>query len=145
MTMQEISLQPEFTQMLTAAQQGKLPDEDGDKAEAAPALSVQKTLQVILERTKKLAIDQLGKQAEMEQKAQSGFKSEMDLMIDMFVEVAKADDELFDKHGVRNDEVEMSIMHYMAEGYPEIQAAMTQYMTDMQAEMHKQGGGGTAI
>lgn len=74
-----------------------------------------------------------------------GNANEMDLMIDMFVEQAKIDDELFDKEGVRNDELEMSMMHYISKDDAEVKKAMTQYMLQMQMEMRKQGGGGMGM
>ena len=57
-----------------------------------------------------------------------GNVNEMELMIDMFVEQAKIDDELFDKEGVRNDELEMAMMYYISKDDPEVKKAMTQYM-----------------
>ena len=42
-----------------------------------------------------------------------GTHSEMDLMIDMFVDQAKIDDELFIKTGVRSDQLEASMMHFI--------------------------------
>jgi len=50
-----------------AAQQGKLPDENADKANAAPALTKQKTLKAF-ELTKKHTMDALAKQAEIQRK-----------------------------------------------------------------------------
>mmetsp|Transcript_20830 Transcript_20830/g.25511 ORF Transcript_20830/g.25511 Transcript_20830/m.25511 type:complete len:243 (+) Transcript_20830:44-772(+) len=95
MTMQVMAQQPQFQQMLMAAQQGKLPEEDAaEKAKAAPALSKQKTL-TAFELTKKHTMEALGKQADMQKAAASGQVNEMDLMIDMFVEQAKIDDDLF--------------------------------------------------
>jgi len=52
----------------------------------------------------------------------------MDMMIDMFVEQAKLDDELFIKCGVRNDELEKSMMWYIGAEDPDVKKAMTQYM-----------------
>lgn len=141
-TMQVMAQQPQFQQFLMAAQQGKLPDEnDQPKAEEAPKLSKQKTLDAF-ELTKQHTIDALSKQADMQKKAMTGQVNEMDLMIDMFVEQAKLDDELYMKKGIRNDDLERAIMYYIGNGDNDVKKAMTQYMIQMQNEMRKAGGGG---
>ena len=61
-------------------------------------------------------------------------------MIDMFVEQARIDDELFIKEGVRNDELEAAMMFYIGQDDSDVKKAMTQYMIQMQAEMRKHGG-----
>ena len=66
-----------------------------------------------------------------------GNVNEMDLMIDMFVEQAKIDDELFIKQGIRNDDLEQSMMHFISKDDPDVKKAMTQYAIQMQAEMRK--------
>ena len=140
MTMQVMAQQPQFQQMLMAAQQGKLPDEDAaEKAKKQPTLDKQKTLKAF-ELTKKHTMDALGKQAEMQRSAAMGQVNEMELMIDMFVEQARIDDELFLKEGVRNDELEAAMMFYIGQDDSDVKKAMTQYMIQMQAEMRKHGG-----
>ena len=140
MTMQVMAQQPQFQQMLMAAQQGKLPDEDAaEKAKKQPALNKSKTLKAF-ELTKKHTMDALGKQAEMQRAASMGQVNEMELMIDMFVEQARIDDELFIKEGVRNDELEAAMMFYIGQDDSDVKKAMTQYMIQMQAEMRKHGG-----
>lgn len=76
---------------------------------------------------------------------QMGNVDEMEMMIDMFVEQAKIDDELFLKKGVRNDDLEQSMMHFIAKDDPEVKKAMTQYAIQMQAEMRKHGGMGMGM
>ena len=134
MTMQVMAQQPQFQQMLMAAQQGKLPDEDAaEKAKKKqPTLDKSKTLRAF-ELTKKHTMDALGKQAEMQRAASMGQVNEMELMIDMFVEQARIDDELFIKEGVRNDELEAAMMFYIAQDDSDVKKAMSQYVQEMQA------------
>ena len=73
-------------------------------------------------------MEALGKQAEIQRAATMGTVNEMELMIDMFVEQARIDDELFLKEGVRNDELEAAMMYYIGKDDPEVKKAMTQYM-----------------
>ena len=63
MTMQAMAAQPPFQQMLMAAQQGKLPDEDAlAKAKAAPKLAKAKTLKAF-EVSKQLTMNAMQRQA----------------------------------------------------------------------------------
>ena len=62
MSMQIMAQNPQFQQMLMAAQQGKLPDEEGAE-KAPPKLSKQKTLQAF-ELTKQHTMDALAKNVE---------------------------------------------------------------------------------
>ena len=64
----------------------------------------------------------------MQRSAATGQASEMELMIDMFVQQARLDDALFLSEGVRNDELEAAMMFYTAQGDPEIKKAMSDFM-----------------
>ena len=77
---------PQYAQMIMAAQQGKLPSEEKmAEAKSKPKLQKQKTLQAFQE-SKKLTMDAMKKQMTMQQKAQMGGQNEMEMMIDMFVD-----------------------------------------------------------
>lgn len=129
--------QDEFMQMLMAAQNGKLPDEDADsQAKKQPELSKQKILKAF-EVNKRNTIDAFGKQAEMQRIAATGQANQMELMIDMSVQQARTDDALFLEEGVRSDELEAGMTFYIAQDDPEIKKAMTDFMKEMQAEMQK--------
>lgn len=129
--------QDEFMQMLMAAQNGKLPDEDAaSQAKKQPELSKQKILKAF-EVNKRNTIDVFGKQAEMQRSAATGQANQMELMIDMSVQQARTDDALFLETGVRSDELEAGMTFYIAQDDPEIKKAMTDFMKEMQAEMQK--------
>ena len=86
---------PQSAQMIMAAQQGKLPDEDAiAKAKSRPKLEKAKTLKAF-QASKQLTMDAMKKQAAMQRQATQGGGDEMEMMIDMFVDQAKVEDALF--------------------------------------------------
>lgn len=137
-TMGMMAQHPQFAQVLMAAQQGKLPDENAvAAAKDKPKLEKSKVLKAF-EVSKALTMEAMKKQA----KAQSAPpKDEMEMMIDMFADQAKIEDALFIKEQVSNEDLEDSLMYYMNKQDPDITKVMTAYMTEMQSEMRKLGGG----
>ena len=140
---QIISLNPQFQQKLMAAQQGKLPAEE-DAKQAPTKLTKQKTLEVY-ELSKQLTMASLPKQAESQKQMLMGNIDQMDMMIDTFVSQAKIDDEIFLVKGVRNDELEQAMIHFIAKDDPEVKKAMIQFANQMQAEMIKHTGMGMGM
>lgn len=65
----------------------------------------------------------------------------MEMMINALVEQAKMSDALFISQGVENEDLEVSLMHYV-QSDKDVQAVMRAYMMQMQAEMSKMGGPG---
>ena len=59
------------------------------------------------------------------------------MMLQMMVDQAKMHDEMFYKTGVENEDFEESLMFFVLNKDPEIQKAMQDYMSKMQAEMNK--------
>ena len=49
----------------------------------------------------------------LQKQAERGQLSEMDRIIDMQVDAAKLDDELFDKKGIRNDALESAMTYFV--------------------------------
>ena len=129
---------PQYSQMITAAQQGKLPTEEAlAEAKRRPKLQKSKTLKAFQE-SKALTMDAM-KRAQTNMKKPQGQQDEMTMMIDMFVDQAKVEDALFIKEGVTSEEVEESIMYFMGTEDADVKKAMMAYMMEMQ---QMQGGGG---
>lgn len=127
--------------MIMAAQQGKLPSEEKmAEAKSRPKLAKSKTMTAFQE-SKKLTMDAMKRQTELQRKATMGGGNEMEMMIDMFVDQAKVEDALFLTTGVTNDELEDSIMYLMGIDDPEMKKEMTAYMMEMQKAMGGMGGG----
>ena len=116
---------PQYAQMIMAAQQGKLPSDDAiAQAKSRPKLEKAKTLKAF-QASKQLTMDAMKKQAVMQRQATQGSGGdEMEMMIDMFVDQAKVEDELFIKEGVNNEELEEAMMYFMGKNDPEVQKAM---------------------
>ena len=76
---------------------------------------------------------------------QMGNVDQMDMMIDMSVTQAKIDDELFLEKGVRSDDAEQAMIHFIAKDDQEMKIAMAQFATQMQAEMIKHTGMGMGM
>ena len=55
----------------------------------------------------------------------------MEMMITMFVDQAKVEDELFIKEGCSNDDLEHSIMFFMGQKDHDVMNAMKSYMMEM--------------
>jgi len=51
----------------------------------------------------------------------------MDQMIEVMVEQAKVEDDIFEEHGCSNEDVEKALMAYAAAKDPEVVKAMTQF------------------
>lgn len=138
MTMQMMAQNPQYMQMIMAAQQGKLPTEEAlAEAKRRPKLEKSKTLKAFQE-SKALTMDAM-KRAQTNMKKPQGQQDEMTMMIDMFVDQAKVEDALFIKEGVTSEEVEESIMYFMGTEDADVKKAMMAYMMEMQ---QMQGGGG---
>lgn len=86
-------------------------------------------------------MDAMKKQADLQRQATMNPGNEMEMMIDMFVDQAKVEDELFIKEGVTNEELEDSIMYLMGTDDPDMKKEMTAYMMEMQKAMGGGGGG----
>ena len=142
-SLQIMSLNPQFQQMLMVAQQGKLTAEE-DAKQAPTKLTKQKTLEVY-EFRNQLTMATLPKQAESQKQMQMGNVDQMDMMIDMSVTQAKIDDELFLEKGVRSDDAEQAMIHFIAKDDQEMKIAMAQFATQMQAEMIKHTGMGMGM
>ena len=120
---------PQYAQMIMAAQQGKLPSDDAiAQAKSRPKLEKAKTLKAF-QASKQLTMDAMKKQAVMQRQATQGSGGdEMEMMIDMFVDQAKVEDELFIKEGVHNEELEEAIMYFIGQDDPDVKKAMGAYM-----------------
>lgn len=142
-TMGMMAQNPQYAQMIMAAQQGKLPSDDQmAKAQSRPKLEKAKTLKAF-QTSKQLTMDAMKRQAT--QQRQPAQKDEMEMMIDMFVDQSKVEDALFIKEGIANDDLEESIMYFIKSEDADVKKAMTAYMMEMQAEMQKMGGGGMGM
>ena len=123
----QLAEQPQYVQMLMAAQQGKLPDNEATSAgaeERSPKLSKDKTLAAFQIRVQQ-NLESVPKQAQLMQNTEG--RDEMTMMIDMLVEQAKMDDTLYLKEGVLNEDLESSMTFYTSKNDPDIVKAMTDF------------------
>ena len=126
----------EKSQILMAAKQGKLTDENSQVTTEAPKLDKAKALRAF-EKSKDLTIEAMKRSTQLTpQTTHKG--DEKTMVVDMWVDQAKVEDELFICEGVTNDELEEAMMYYMGQQDAEVLAAMGEYMRQMQAVMVQQ-------
>ena len=138
LTIDMISADPssENSQMLMAATQGKLTDENSSVTTEAPKLDKAKALRAF-EKSKDLTIEAMKRSTQLTPQTTQG-GDENTMVVDMWVDQAKVEDELFICEGVTNDELEEAMMYYMGQQDAEVHAAMGEYMGQMQAVMVSQ-------
>ena len=90
-------------------------------------LDKEKTLKVFA-TSKEYSLDILKNQSSEED------KNESEKMIDVLVDEAKLSDALFLEFGVTSEELEKSIMYYIAKNDNEVKTAMSSFMQAMQTE-----------
>ena len=126
----------EKSQILMAAKQGKLTDENSSGITEAPKLDKAKALRAF-EKSKDLTIEAMKRSTQLTPQTTQG-GDEKTMVVDMWVDQAKVEDELFICEGVTNDELEEAMMYYMGQQDAEVHAAMGEYMRQMQAVMVSQ-------
>lgn len=73
-------------------------------------------------------------------KGQKDQSDENERKIDMLVDEAKLSDALFLEFGVTSEQLEKSIMYYIAQNDVEVKELMAKFMKEMQVEQNRKRG-----